>query len=296
LIDVLIIGSGPAGLSAAIYTTRAGLSTTVFEGELAGGLVTTTERIDNYLGMPETLGTDMAETFRNHARSFGANLLTIEIDSIQIVEATDSVERHFLTTTKRNETVPSRSVIFAAGSTPRKLGAKGENLSGVSYCAICDGLFFSGDAVAVVGGGESAVEEALYLAQIASSVDVLVRGSEWRASAAAVARLEAHPAVTIHMSTSVDEIVGDSEVDSIKLSNGSELEVQGVFISIGQDPNSSTAGDNVTLYADGFIEKSDVEGFFVAGDISTPEYRQVVIAAGEGAKAGIDATTYLLSK
>lgn len=290
MIDVLIVGSGPAGLSAAIYTSRAGLSTKILEGPVAGGLVTTTEEIDNYLGLPGSAGLDMAENFKSHAVKFGAEIVKGEVESII------STKYYFQTSTTDGKLFDSRTVIFAAGSTPRKLGVPGENLSGVSYCATCDGLFFSDDPVAVVGGGETAAEEALYLAGLASSVDVLVRGDAWKASAAAVARLEAHPKVTVHMSTRVEEVLeADGEVAGLRLNTGQELAVNGVFVAVGQDPNSVTASPHVTLYEDGFINESEVPGFFPTGDIATPEYRQVIIAAGEGAKAGIDATNYLLT-
>lgn len=290
MLDVLIVGSGPAGLSAAIYTSRAGLTTKILEGPTSGGLVTTTEEIDNYLGLPGMAGLEMADSFKKHAVKFGAEVVSAEVESIV------SGRNFFQTITTDGRIFDSKAVIFAAGSTPRKLGVPGENLSGVSYCATCDGLFFSDDPVVVVGGGETAAEEALYLAGLASSVDVLVRGAEWKASAAAVARLEAHPNVNIHMSTRIEEVLeNDGEVAGVKLSTGWEIPVNGVFVAIGQDPNSVTASPHVTLYEDGFIHKSDVAGFFPTGDIATPEYRQVIVAAGEGAKAGIDATNYLLT-
>lgn len=300
MIDVLIVGSGPAGLSAAIYASRAGLSTTILEGPVSGGLVTTTEEIDNYLGLPGSAGLDMAENFKNHAVKFGAEIVKGEVESIVSgggnFKSVVAGKNFFQTITTDGKIFNSRTVIFAAGSTPRKMSVPGENLSGVSYCATCDGLFFSDDPVAVVGGGETAAEEALYLAGLASSVDVLVRGDSWKASASAVERLEAHPKVTIHMSTRVEEVLGaDGEVVGVRLNSGQELAVNGVFVAVGQDPNSVTASPHVTLYEDGFINESQVPGFFPTGDISTPEYRQVIIAAGEGAKAGIDATNYLLT-
>lgn len=299
MIDVLIVGSGPAGLSAAIYTSRAGLSTTILEGPVSGGLVTTTEEIDNYLGLPGSAGLDMAENFKKHAVKFGAEIVKGEVDSIvsgnPTFKSVVAGQNFFQTITTDGRIFNSKTVIFAAGSTPRKLGVPGEHLSGVSYCATCDGLFFSDDPVVVVGGGETAAEEALYLAGLASSVDILVR-SDWKASAAAVARLAHHPKVTIHMSTRVEEVLGtDGEVSGVRLNTGQELAVNGVFVAVGQDPNSATASPHVTLYEDGFIKTSEVPGFFPTGDISTPEYRQVIIAAGEGAKAGIDATNYLLT-
>lgn len=296
MLDVLIVGSGPAGLSAAIYTSRAGLSTIVLEGALSGGLVRTTEKIDNYLGMPEIAGLEMAEIFKKHAVSFGAKIESGVVDSIVRFPASDDSIEHFRTVTIDGNSYDSRTVIFASGSTPRKMGIPGEDLTGVSYCATCDGIFFEGDPVVVVGGGESAAEEALYLAQITSSVDVLVRGDSWKASQAAVDRLTANPNVTVHLSTVIDEVLGNDEVEGVKLRDGRTIDANGVFVAIGQIPNSATAGGHVTLLEDGFIKCSKTPGFFVAGDISNPAYRQVIVAAGDGAKAGIDATEWILTR
>jgi len=288
VLDVLIVGAGPAGLSAAIYTSRAGLNTKVITGDAIGGLLTTTEQIDNYLGMFGSTGSDMAENFKNHAEKFGAEIVYDTVESI--VESSNS----FTTVLASGESILSNAVIYATGSTPKKLGVQGEELSGVSYCATCDGDFFADERAVVVGGGETAAEDALYLAGVCSSVDVLVRGSDWRATAPAVQKLVDHPKVNIHMNTSIAEIFGDSFVEGVVLNNGDNLEVEGVFVAVGQSPNSSKASEYTTLFEDGFIKCSNVEGFFVAGDIKNPEYRQVAVAVGDGAKAGIDATRYIL--
>lgn len=290
MFDTVIVGSGPAGLSAAVYVTRAGFSALIVQGESPGGLLTSTEQIDNYLGMYGATGMDMANSFQEHATKFGAE--TVFSNVVRIVK-TDSV---FVTVLDDGSNILSRSVIFAAGSTPRKLGVPGEDLNGVSYCATCDGMFFAGEEVAVVGGGETAVEEALYLSQIASIVDVFVR-SDWRASEPAVNNLLAQKNVVIHFGENITEIVGDNEgVSSIKTDLGKTYSVKGIFVAIGQSPNCETASDHVVLYENGFIKKSLVPGFFVCGDISNPEYRQVIIAAGDGAKAGIDNTKFLLTQ
>lgn len=294
--DVLIVGSGPAGLSAAIYTSRAGLSTRILTGGMSGGLVTTTDVIDNYLGLPSMAGADMANVFKRHATEFGAELVEDIATEITYVEKTDYSLPYFKVRTGSGALMLAGSVIYAAGSTPRKLGVQGEELEGVSYCATCDGTFSEGEPVAVVGGGESAVEEALYLSRLASSVDVFVRGDKWRAGLPAVAQLTAQPNVRIHMSTSISEIRGDGAVEQILLNNGEVLDMFSVFVSIGQNPNSQVCGNHVKKSDDGFIESSLTPGFFVAGDIANPAYRQVVVAAGEGAKAGIDATAWLLSQ
>lgn len=289
MLDVLIVGAGPAGLSAAIYTARAGLNTKVVVGDSVGGLLTTTEQIDNYLGLYGSTGMDMADNFKNHAEKFGAELVYDTVE--EIVEASHT----FTTVLKSGESILSKSVIFAAGSTPKKLGIEGEDLSGVSYCSTCDGDFFYDESVALIGGGETAAEDALYLAQICQKVDILVRGTDWRASAPAVQKLIDHPKVNIHMSTFATEILGKEEVSGISLNNGETLDVQGVFIAIGQSPNSETAKGHTTLFSDGFIQCSNMKGFFVAGDIGNPEYRQVAIAVGDGAKAGIETTRYILN-
>jgi thioredoxin reductase (NADPH) len=265
---------------------RAGFKPLVLAGLAPGGLLTTTEEIDNYIGMPGTSGGHMAEIFLKHATDAGATIVYEEATRITAASPGFTVE-----TSSENYDVPA--VIFAAGANPKKLGVPGEELPGVSSCATCDGMFYSGDPVAVVGGGESAAEEALYLANLASSVDVFVRGAAWRATATAVAKLEEHPAVRIHMATVVDTILGEDEVTGVRLHDGSEVEVKGVFVAIGQTPNSSVAADHTLLYEDGFIEESTVPGFFVAGDVTNPSYRQVAIAVGDGAKAALDATTFL---
>lgn len=291
MIDTLIVGSGPSGLSAAIYTSRAGLSTEVLEGDTRGGLLTTTEKVDNYLGLYDSEGIDMAHNFLEHSQKFGATLVPGIAETITV-----DADGTFYTRTIDGNVIKSLSVIYAAGSTPRKLGITGEELSGVSYCATCDGMFFEDEDVVIVGGGETAAEDALYLSQLAKNVTVLVRGDTWRATEPAVQKLVEQDNVKILMNTSLTGILGDDEVSGVSLNNGRVLSVTGVFVAIGQKPNSEVAESHTTLLADGFIHKSDVEGFFVTGDVMNPDYRQVVIAAGEGAKTGINATRYILNK
>ena len=290
--DVVVVGSGPAGLSAALYTSRAGLSTSVVKGLTAGGLVTSTEEIDNYLGMPGVSGMNMSEKFLEHSQMFGAQM----IDGIvsKIVKRSDGIFETFLF--DADEPLLSKAVVFAAGSEPRKLSVPGSELSGVSYCATCDGMFFADENVAVVGGGESAVEEASYLTNLCSRVDVFVRSS-WRASKPAVDRLGTLANVFVHEGVNVVEIQdsGSGEVSGVAGTDGVTYSVSGVFVAVGQIPNSHAAGENVELYSDGFIHKSNTEGFFVAGDVSDPDFRQVAVAVGSGAKAGISATRFILS-
>lgn len=286
--DVAIIGSGPAGLSAALYTTRAGLETIVYSGATRGGLPTTTEKVDNYLGLPGIEGADMAQLFLKHAEDLGAKILNDVVDTIRRNE-----DGTFTVRLSSGNSYDFRSVIFAAGSVPRKLGVPGEELPGVSWCSTCDGSFFAGDDVAVVGGGESAVEEALYLSNLASKVTVLVRGNDFRANRPAVEKLLEQPNVSVRYNTSVLEIQGEDGVESLLLSDGSVLPVYGIFEAIGQVPQSHVAHDHSELYADGYIRESRVEGFFIAGDITNPDYRQIAVAVGDGAKAAMDSIKWL---
>jgi len=294
MLDVLIVGSGPAGLSAAIYTSRAGLSTIVASGETKGGLLTTTEQIDNYLGMFDTKGIEMADVFLEHAVKFGAKVNYAVVKEIHV--NTEGVFETVLDTGKGKRTIKSKSVIYAAGSTPRKLNVKGEELNGVSYCANCDGSFFENEKVVIVGGGETAAEDALYLSNICETVEVLVR-SNWRATEPAVHKLEEQDNINIRMGVNIQEIISENNksVSGVVLDNGESLDVSAVFVAVGQTPNSAEAERHSKLYDDGFIECSNVEGFFVAGDVTDPNYRQVAIAVGDGAKAGIDATRYVLN-
>lgn len=289
--DVLIVGSGPAGLSAAIYTSRAGLSTYIIGGMEEGGLVGTAGRIDNYLGMPSMNGVMMVENFVEHAQQFGAEL---NDDMLTVTSIDKDEEKNvFITTVDTGDTFTSKTVIFTAGSSPRKLQIEGEDMDGVSYCATCDGTFFEDEPVVLIGGGETSAEEALYMSYLADKVTVLIRGDEWRASEPAVESLLQQDNVEVRMNTSVEEIQGNGRVDSVLLNNGEKLDTRGVFVAIGQLPNSETAKPHTTVFEDGFIARSNVEGFYVAGDIANPDHRQIIVAAGDGAKVGIDVTRFL---
>lgn len=290
MLDVLIVGAGPAGFSAAVYTGRAGLSTQVVTGDSVGGLLMTTDGIDNYLGMNGSTGAELAEKFQEHAEAFGAELV------YDVVEEIAKTGDAFTVVLEGGDTILAKTVVYAAGSTPKKLGIKGEDTAGVSYCATCDGMFFKDKPVAVVGGGETAAEDALYLSQLCSTVDVYVRGNDWRASAPAVQKLVEKDNINIKMETSVDEIFEkDGKVSGAVLNDGSTVDLSAVFVAVGQLPNAVPAEPHVTLYSDGFVRHSTVDGFFVAGDICQPSHRQVAVAVGDGARAGIDATRYVLN-
>lgn len=286
--DIAIVGSGPAGLSSALYTTRAGLATFVYTGETTGGLPTTTEKVDNYLGLPGIEGGDMAEIFLKHATDLGANFVSAIVTKVAVLE-----DGTFEVEDSSGVTETYKAVIFAAGSKPRKLGIPGEDLPGVSWCSVCDGAFYEGDDVAVVGGGESAVEEAMYLSNIASKVTVLVRSDAFRANPPAVEKLLEQPNVQVLYNTHVEEIHGDDGVAELQLNGGVKLPVFGLFEAIGQVPQGTVAHPHSELYADGFVKHSNQEGFFIAGDISNPEYRQIAVAVGDGAKAAMDTIKWL---
>lgn len=290
---IAIIGSGPAGLSAALYTVRAGLKTVVYGGEYFGGLPTTTEKVDNYLGLPGIEGLAMAKVFLDHAKKLGAELRKA---TVQAIARTAEGAYDVFTTDGTSEVYDA--VIYAAGSKPRKLGIPGEDLSGISWCATCDGSFFQGDPVVVVGGGESAIEEAVYMSELASSVTVLVRGDSFRAPEAVVDHLRTKANVEIRYNSQIAEARGNDEgiLTSVLLTDGTELEAYGLFEAIGQVPQSQLAVPHAILHDNGFISRTESEGFFIAGDIINPEYRQIAVAVGDGAKAGIDAIRWLQSR
>lgn len=293
--DIAIVGSGPAGLSASLYTKRAGLSTDVYKGETTGGLLTTTEQIDNYLGLPEYSGSSMAESFTNHAVKLGVNMLSSTVVRIE-QNADESFSVTSLSTGNQEESTKEyKAVIFAAGSKPRKLGVPGEDLEGVSWCAVCDGTFAEDEDVIVVGGGESAVEEAIYMSNIASKVTVLLRGIDFKATKPAVENLLSRSNVEVIFNSSIQSMHGDEDgnLSFVKLADNRDIPVYSVFEAIGQIPQSNLAEKHAEVYADGFISHSKTEGFFIAGDVADPEYRQVAIAVGDGAKAAIDAIRWL---
>jgi len=248
--------------------------------------VSTTEKVDNYLGLPGVEGLNMADMFIKHAESLGVKTLS------DVVTRITQTGAGFLVESAENSEM-FNAVIFSGGSTPRKLGIPGEDLSGVSWCATCDGAFSAGEDVVLVGGGETAVEDSLYLSDIARNVTIVLRGKEFRATQPAVDRLLSKPNVRVIREANLVEIGGETEVENVRLSTGEVLPVYSVFEAIGQIPQAGPSREHVTLFENGFIQCSNVPGFFVAGDISTPEYRQIAVAVGDGARAGIDAVKWL---
>ncbi len=296
MIDVLIIGSGPAGLSAAIYARRANLNVTVLEKLYMGlGQVAESRQVDNYLGMPGMNGYDMGEAFRRHANDFGAEFL--EGEAAEIKKEGDI----FCIVLKDGERLSARTVIYAAGAAHRHLGVVGEDVlagRGVSYCAVCDGAFYRKKIVAVAGGGDTALDDALYLSEMCSKVYLIHRREEFRGAKATLLKLREKENVTILAPAVINEVKGENKVSGIVLSDGSEIECQGLFVAVGMEPQTELLKGFVTLDKTGYVVadetgKMSVDGFFVAGDVRAKALRQVVTAAADGANAAVFAAEYL---
>ncbi len=301
--DVIIIGSGPAGYTAAIYAARADLKPLVFEGALtAGGALMTTTDVENFPGFPAgIMGPDLMMQMREQAERFGAELVTDDIVAVDLTGPVKTV------TDSSDGTHQARAVILATGSGYRRLGVPGEDElagKGVSWCATCDGFFFRDKPIVVVGGGDSALEEATFLSRFGTSVTVVHRRDEFRASKIMVARAMADPKISVEWNSVVDSINGDGKVESLTLRDTitgetRELPAQGVFIAIGHDPRSELLHGQVDLDAAGYVltqpgsTATNLPGVFAAGDLVDHTYRQAVTAAGSGCAAALDAERFL---
>jgi thioredoxin reductase (NADPH) len=301
--DLIIIGSGPAGFSAALYASRAHLDTLAITGNEIGGQIATTWDVDNYPAFPEGItGPELVERMQKHAERFGAKF---EMD---LITAVDLSQRPF-TLTGYNGQYRARALIVATGASPRKLGVRGEQEligRGVSYCATCDGWFFQDKEVVVVGGGDSALEEAIFLTRYASQVTILHRRDELRAGPTMQKRARENDRIRFIWDTVVDEIIGETAVKSVRLRNvktdeTSELEVDGVFVFIGHLPNTGLFTAQLEMDDRGYLKtdqrmRSNVEGIWVAGEAGDPHFRQVITSAGMGAAAAIEAQRWLDSQ
>jgi thioredoxin reductase (NADPH) len=301
--DVIVIGGGVSGLTASIYTSRAFLKTLNIAGFPAGGQLTWTTEVENFPGFPEgIMGPDLIDGMRKQAIKFGTTFLDENVVSVK-----GNYTSGFSLKTEGNQEFYAKSIIISVGSSPKKLNALGEDrlsARGVSYCAVCDGAFFKEKAVAVVGGGDSAMEEANYLSKYASEVHILVRGTEdkMKASAIMIDKAKKNPKVKFHFNTEIKEIKGDKFVESLDLlhSDGtsSSLNLSAVFVAIGWKPNTDFLGNFVEKDSLGYIKINNqtytsVEGVFVSGDSADPRYRQAITAAGTGAMAAIDVERFL---
>jgi thioredoxin reductase (NADPH) len=299
-VKVLILGSGPAGLSAALYAARADLAPVVLTGMEMGGQVSLTYTVENYPGFPEGVGrTQLVELFQKQAERFGAK---IEFDTATEVD----LSRRPFRVRSYNATYLADSLIITTGATPRHLNVPGENEltgRGVSYCATCDGWFFKEKDVLVVGGGDSAVEEGLFLTRYAKTVTIVHRRDELRAGAVLQSRAKANPKIKLIWNTVVTEVSGEDAVRSVRLKDvvsGAECEqpTDGVFIFIGHTPNTQLFEGQLEMDAQGYLQtdhlmRTSVPGVFAAGEAADPHYRQVITSAGMGAAAAIQANHFL---
>ncbi len=299
--DVIIIGSGPAGYTAAIYAARAQLQPLVFEGSQFGGALMTTTEVENYPGFREGItGPELMDQMREQALRFGADLRMEDVDAVDLTGPVKSV-------TVGDETYRARAVILAMGAAARHLGIPGEDAllgMGVSTCATCDGFFFRDQDIVVVGGGDSAMEEATFLTRFARSVTLIHRRDEFRASKIMLERAQANEKITILTNTQVTKIEGDPKVTGVRLRNTvtgeeSALAVTGVFVAVGHDPRSELVRGQVEVDDEGYVlvqgrtSYTSVDGVFAAGDLVDHTYRQAITAAGSGCAASIDAERWL---
>lgn len=301
--DVAIIGSGPAGYTAAVYAARAELKPIVFEGYEYGGSLMNTTDVENYPGFEKgIMGPDLMMEMRAQAERFGADMrmeLVEEVDlSGEIKKLVVGGEEHL-----------ARAVILATGSAPRYLGVEGEQTllgRGVSSCATCDGFFFKGQHIAVVGGGDSAMEEATFLTKFAESVTIIHRREGFRASAIMLDRAKSNDKIRFVTNTTVNRVLGEGKVEGLELRDTvtgelSNLDVTAMFVAIGHDPRSEFFRDQVAVNDNGYVQveepstRTNVPGVFAAGDLVDDHYQQAVTAAGSGCRAAIDAENYLAS-
>ena len=298
--EVIIVGGGPAGLAAGLYSQRAALKTVLFERGLIGGQIAISKDVENYPGMEAITGFDLAEKMAHHARSFGLNIVQQEVEAVTAGPDLHSV------TLAGGELVRTVALILAAGGSVRKLGIPGEGEYlglGVSYCATCDGFFFRNKTVVVVGGGDTAAEEALYLSRLAGKVYLVHRGSTLRASKILQNRLMSEPVIEIIWNTIITEIKGSgSAVEAVSFENTEtgkkgELPTDGVFIFIGYSPNNKLIPSAVRMNKQGFVITDDrcatnIPGIFAVGDVRQKFANQIVVAAADGCIAALAAAHY----
>ena len=304
--DVIIIGSGPAGYTAAVYAARAGLEPIVFAGAItAGGALMNTTDVENYPGFPDgVLGPDLMEKMRAQAERFGAEVRYEDVTSVQLEGPVKTVVND------DDEEFSARSVILSTGSAYKEIGLEGEKTfsgRGVSWCATCDGFFFRDQDIIVVGGGDSAMEEALFLTRFGRTVTVVHRRDELRASKIMADRALAEEKISFAWNSEVVQIHGEEKVTGVTLRDTvtgetREMGATGIFVAIGHLPRTELIADQVQLNAEGYIDvqhpstRTNIEGVFAAGDVVDYHYRQAVTAAGTGCSAALDAERYLAAQ
>ena len=297
---VIIIGSGPAGLTAAVYAARANLNPLVFAGGMYGGQLMLTTEVENFPGFPEgIMGPDLMIKFREQAERFGARVENVDVTSVDFSGTP-------LRVSTSDATYEARSVIIATGASARWLEIPGEEKlrgRGVSTCATCDGAFFRDRHIVVVGGGDSAMEEALFLTRFGSRVTVIHRRAELRASKIMAERAKSHPKISFIWNTAVSEVLGDPVMSGLRLQNlvsgeTTQFDADALFIAIGHTPNTGIFKGQIDLDEAGYIASGDgtstnIDGVFVAGDVNDIRYKQAITAAAGGCKAAMDAEKYL---
>jgi len=301
-VDVLIIGSGPAGYTAAIYASRAGLNTLLYKGDQPGGQLTITSDVENYPGYPNgIMGPEMMIDFEKQAKRFGAIIKNGMIKSV------DFSTKNLIGFSDDGKTINAKSVIISTGASAKWLNIESEqrlNGKGVSACAVCDGFFFKNQDVAVVGGGDTAAEEALYLSKLVNKVYLVIRRDVMRASVIMQNRIMENDKIEIHWNSEINEILGENSVEGINMFNNKtkdikKIKLKGVFVVIGHNPNTEIFKDYLKMDDKGYIvtepdsTRTNVSGVFATGDAQDKIYRQAVTAAGSGCMGALDAERYI---
>ena len=303
--NTIIIGSGPAGYTAAIYAARADLNPIIYTGLEPGGQLTTTTDVDNFPGYPKGIdGPTMMNELKEQAERFGTEVKIDFISKVDFSKEKGGIHKLY---TQNGDEIKSKTVIISTGASAKYLGLESEQRligGGVSACAVCDGFFYKNQDVAVVGGGDTAIEEATYLAKICSNVTMLVRKDHFRASKAMQNRLANFDNIDVLFNHEIEEVIGENVVEGIRIKNNlnqenSEIKVTGLFIAIGHSPNTGIFKGLVEMDDSGYIltdktsTKTNIPGVFAAGDVQDKDYRQAITAAGTGCMAALDAERYL---
>ena len=303
--NTIIIGSGPAGYTAAIYAARADLKPIIYTGLEPGGQLTTTTDVDNFPGYPKGIdGPTMMNELKEQAERFGTEVKIDFISKVDFSKEKGGIHKLY---TQNGDEIKSKTVIISTGASAKYLGLESEQRligGGVSACAVCDGFFYKNQDVAIVGGGDTAIEEATYLAKICSNVTMLVRKDHFRASKAMQNRLANFDNINVLFNHEIDEVIGENVVEGIKIKNNlnnevSEIKITGLFIAIGHSPNTDIFKGIVEMDNSGYIltdkisTKTNIPGVFAAGDVQDKDYRQAITAAGTGCMAALDAERYL---
>ncbi|MEC8636354.1 MAG: thioredoxin-disulfide reductase [Bacteroidota bacterium] len=304
-VKTLIIGSGPAGYTAAIYAARADLKPLLYTGMEPGGQLTTTTEVDNFPGYPDGVeGPIMMVELQKQAERFGTEVRIGHVNRVEFSKEVGGIHKAFV---DDGTEIHAQSIIISTGATAKYLGLPSEQKlrgGGVSACAVCDGFFYKGQDVAIVGGGDTAAEEATYLANICSKVTMLVRKDKMRASKAMQHRVTNTPNIVLRYNHEIDEVLGDQVVGGLRIFNNltgekEEIKITGLFIAIGHKPNTDIFKDQLEMDDDGYLitkdksTKTNIPGVFASGDVQDKEYRQAVTAAGTGCMAALDAERYL---